>query len=615
MASAAQLNAAASIVNGQGLSTNPEVLAAISTYQNQPIAHYWPTIFSSANLNSNIANAVIPILNTVSSLVHQGQFLIDIYPANISPTVTPTAVINYHGGTIASAVGTTKNQALGPFSHGIAGFANTFSLAQGFVSSEFDTSSSLTMLKGKTYGQSKLNSTGVVDDVTNGVGPASTLLANVIASWGTMYDINYINLIADPYVFGQHLLDQGLGKYGNLSDKLTAAGLDVADITRVPPSTTTTTNQVSTQSIKSSVGAIEVPNITTVTTVQSVVATSADVVLAIYKTITGADLAAIVTATGFVSSSTKLTTLADYLDFNLVVDTAQLKQLNQLGVHTFTDFSNYLNNRVKQTYPSWLALSKFLSNVEVPVLNHISTTENSHVLLDSTVATISALTGSGTGPFKNPIMVDLFGAVAGIPYTANLTTINTNYTSVSGTVAAKMSALNQSIIDTYNYYISTGGDGTDESSPGAGDGTAPGIIMTSWVTANLVAVATALNSLPTSTNFLVCQQAYYFMLDHLTSEVGNLRKANAMFVSAISNNLLSFGQNIGRLAGVDRTGSGADTVMLKLITDDVAGDTIRIVVAENNNNLSNSNDPNPRQVLAQSQAQNVPISTYLSQNK
>jgi hypothetical protein len=138
--------------------------------------------------------------------------------------------------------------------------------------------------------------------------------------------------------------------------------------------------------------------------------------------------------------------------------------------------------------------------------------------------------------------------------------------------------------------------------------------MSDWVVANVAAVATALNSVDSSTAFLACQQAYYYMLEHLALEVAGLRKANALFVSS-NFNLLRFGQQIGSLGSQDKTGSNTDVVINKLITNDAAGDVIRAVISENNNNATYANDPKPSMAIIQSQAQNIPLTTYLKQNK
>ena len=57
MASALQLTAAATLINGYGITTNPRVLSQIGQFQSQPTIALMSNIFTNAsNLDSNIAN-------------------------------------------------------------------------------------------------------------------------------------------------------------------------------------------------------------------------------------------------------------------------------------------------------------------------------------------------------------------------------------------------------------------------------------------------------------------------------------------------------------------------------------------------------------------------------
>jgi len=59
-----------------------------------------------------------------------------------------------------------------------------------------------------------------------------------------------------------------------------------------------------------------------------------------------------------------------------------------------------------------------------------------------------------------------------------------------------------------------------------------------------------------------------------------------------------------------------------LITSDSAGDTLRSAVAENINSsiaqsrgITATNDPGPQLAIVQAQTQNIPLSTYITQNQ
>ena len=617
MATAAALNALGTVINGQGFAVNPAMTANISTFQSQTNFTLLTTIYANANTYGNVANVVVPILNTLGSTATQAQFLLDIYPSNITPA--SSASVAYRFGNHPSASGTIQNQANGPFDHGITGFANVFIFAQAFASSSVDSSGSLYMLKDKTYGQSGLGYNGITDLITGGIGNPAQLLGNTVAGWGTMYNITNINLIADPYVFGQNILDHGFGTYGNLDAKLTATGLDTTDITRVPATKTTTTSQTSTLTTQTSVGAVELPTITNVTVTNTVTANSPDVVLEVYKTITGTDLSAIISATGFDTTGTTITTLADLLDFKRAIDVALQPALAQLGITDFATFTQFLNSRVGQgAFSNWSAMSKFLTTVSVPQLPYITTTASSPVLNPSAVAAIQNLNGSGTGPFNNPIMVDMLGACSGTPYTTYWPIINGLFNSFP-TVYAALQTLNSAVTHTNQYYVST--IQPDTSIPPDDPNGSDGIVDASGVIAAVAGVDTAMNNL-SGTAVHTCQTAYYIMLNHVTTEVSNLAKAGVVFNTGPARLLQGFGQRVPSLGGPDPMAIGTDTFIANVITNDAAGDTIRAAMSEftNTNVLGKSgitlkNDPNPIQAISQSRAQNISLSTYLSQNK
>jgi hypothetical protein len=626
MASAASLNATATIINGQGLAANATIISEISTFQSIQTVQLVGNIFLNANNDGN----VLPVLGNLGTTATQAQWLLDFYPSTVTPITSSSVtyygiiiipifgtgihandIIGYSDSPVVSTASFSKDiftQAQLPFSAGMAGFANVFLTTQGYASSVFDTVASVNLLQNKTYAQSGLGYNNITDLVTGGIGTHSGLLGQTVDGWGTMYDITNINLINDPYVFGQNLLNQNLGSYGNLEEQLAATGLDTSDITRIPSSTTTTTHAAGTLSTTSFVGPVDLPILSNVTTSTTVTGNSPNVVLSIYANITGANLQSIMSATGFVSTDTKIQTLADFLDFTKVVTPGLLQQLNELNINSFADFIAYITSRVGQgTFKSWSALGDFLNSVEIPSLQYSGTDSNSSapVLSSSTISTLNSLTGSGSGPFNNPIMSDYFGAVAGVPYNTDFAILNSNYSKVvTPAVINALTSLDQSITDYYNAQTANLSPTTDS------------------IAANVSAVNLALNSIPSSTTLNTCQTAYLNMINNLSTEVAALNKAGAVFGSGPSRLLLSFGQQLPSYAGADSSSLGTDTIISNLITDDVHGDIIRAAVAEHNNistlgsgGVTLSNDPNPLLAIAQAKSQNIPLSTYLSQNK
>ena len=596
MATAVQLNAMATVINGQGLYTNGSMVQSIAQYQQQTPIVLLGNVYTNAVLDSNVGNVIVPVLNTISSSLTQAQFLLDLYPTGITPT--STASVGSYGNAMASVSKTLDNQATGPFSHGMAGFANVLGTAQSFATSSFDITSSINLLSGKTYGDSGLGYGGLNDLITGGIGGNASILASTVRTWGTMYDITNINLIADPYVFGQNLLNQGFGKYGNLSAKLSAAGLDPTNITAIPSVTTQTTTTQGNVIAQTPVGQVSYSTITTVSSTNTVTANSPTVLLNIYQSITGTDLDAIISATGFIKVNEKTTTLADFLNFNTVINPALLPTLSSMGIDSFPTFTTYLHSRVGQaTFTSWSSLANFLaSSVSTPQLSFTNTTSSNLVLNTSTASTLLSSYGTGSGPFGNPVMLDYFGTVSGTPYTYELGLINTYYSNLatysSSNVLAAMKTLDSAVLSTYYTFAGQFQANVDATA----------------VTSAVAGVVSAVNGVPTSSNLSVCSSAYSTVVSTLSAEVANLAKAGVTFGSAPTQLVLGLAQRIPSLGISDPMGLGMPAILANLITQDAHGDTLRAAIAEFNNvsalgssGIALNNDPNPQQAISQIQ--------------
>lgn len=462
------------------------------------------------------------------------------------------------------------------------------------------------MLQGKTYANAGIGYTGAASLATAGVGNAGTVIASTVSNWGTMYDASHINLIGDPYVFGQNLLNQGLGNYGNLSAQLTAAGLDVTDITKVPATVSTTTQVSSQLTVSTSVGQVLFPTHTNVTTTNTVTASSPDVVLAIYKSITGNDLASIVSATQFTAPVTSLKTLADFLDFTKVLPLAQQSTYIQLGITDLDSLGAYIHNVIGQGYfNGWQDIASTLGKITVPQFSANNTTSgNSALLSGATVSTLSNYISYGSGVFNNPIMSDYLGAAAGMPYTANYNALIKAYYTIAPTIV--VTALN-TLQTTVTSYLA------------ASSGAKAGLV--SSLTSQVSAVNSALNSLSNTATYYGANVAYYSVMNKLSSEVSNLASAHVTFGTGTANGLFAFAQNIGTQFN-DNVQIQTTQVMANLITNDSYGDTIRAAIAETDNisvlsskGILTNNDPNPSRALQLATQQNIPISTYLMLNK
>ena len=635
MASAVSLNAAATIANGQGLSVNTDMSTVITSFKSLGTITTVANIFSTAaNVAANARPTLISSLENLGSGVTQAQWLIDFWASNITPASSNTVsllleglpenirrqgfsnlanyfdltVVSTYGHTLATAsfIDAVETQADLPFSHGLAGFASVFQQSYGYAVQTFDNVSSVSMLQDKTYADSGIGHSGIHDLITGGLGTGTTLLANVVSSWGTMYDVTNLNLFADPYVFGQNLLNHGLGTYGNLSVNFTAAGLDVTDITKIP-ATVTTTSQVSSPIVTQTViGPVELPALATVSTTNDVKGSSIDVIMSIYRKVTGNDLAEIVSATGIVvDDPTKLTTLADYLDFDKVINSSQRNSLSSLNIQTLSQLGEYLHGKIGQaTFASWGEISTFLQSIEVPVLNYTTTTASTSILTANAISTVSN-TAVGTGPFGNPIMSDFLGATAGINYVDNFGTLFSSYSDMSPTVYSALQTLDAEVVNWKNGYV---------ASPEYIPPTTP-------VDTAVTAVNSALNSLPTTTKLLQSQTAYIAMLHQLSMEVSNLGKGKVIFGAGTTDQLNGFSQRFADSSS-DKDKYQTYQLITALITHDAQGDTLRAAIAETINynkllsaGISIYNNPEPASAITSAATQNMSLSTYLSQNK
>lgn len=610
MASAIQLTATSTLINGHGLATASTVASNVSILQAYTpittVANIFSTVYSAdANIRSNLSASV----NNLGIGVTKGQWLIDFYPDGTTVKCSGT-VYKYGNSTQTSSFSRViQTQSSLPFSHGVQGFANVFQTTLGHASTTFDTISSVYLLntyQAKTYAQSGIGFTGPVDLATNGIGNAAPLISNVVSTWGTMYDIKNIKSIGNPYVFGQNILNQKLGKYGNLTAQLKSAGLNTNNLLQVPQTSVTVTQETTTTTKPSSLGSIALPTVANVATATVVSGNSTDVVVAIYKSVTGANLQSIVTATNVTFANTSITSLNDYLNLNKIVDGTTYTDLSSLGITDLNTFGSYLQSRIGQgNFKSWRDLATFLSNITAPVVTTTSSPTDP-VLSPSTISTLSPVTGSG--PFNNFIISDYLGAATGIPYSANLATINGEYNSLSSSISltTKLNSLKKAIDD----YIAAYDPLMDP----------PVFPDITPVNSNVTAVNNALNSLsPTlSAN---SQTAYTTILTKLGKEVDALSTAGVVFNAGTKDTLTSFAQRFGTTAS-DQIQNFTYQFFNTLVTNDANGDTLKSAMAESVNTkllaskgIFTTNDPSPGRVLTQAQAQGLTVSDYLARNK
>ena len=607
MASAIQLTAAASLINGKGLAVSANLLAQISTLQAQAPISTMANIFANVSNSANVGvvSNLSSLLGNLGSGVTKGQWLIDLYPSNVAPTSSGNISYYLAGNTrTASFSKTLSSQAQLPFANTMNGFANVFQTVYSYVNSTFDTVSSVFLLQNTLYDQVGIGYTGPLSVATGGIVGAQTL-SNTIANWGTMYDINNINTIGNVYVFGQNLLNQGLGRYGNLSTNLSSAGLNLNNLLAVPATTTKVNNQVTTRTSSTSVGVVTLPTVSKVSSTVAVTGSSPAVVTAIYGEVAGADLKNIMIGTKITLPDTAIvSSLQDFLNLEIITDPVTYAQLESLGITNFTTLGAYLQAVVGQgRFASWSALSTFLLAHEIPTLANTTANANTNVLSSNVVSTLNSTYGTGTGPFNNLIISDFLGAVAGTPYTQQVQTLNQNYTTLSNSIglSTAVTTLNTAV----NSYLSSNGS-----------------VGTTAVTTAVGNINAILNSLTTSSALTSSATAYYSMLTKLATEVSNLNLAGVIFNSGNTQSVLRSFAHSFETVSTDKTQFETYQFFSNVITPDSYGDTLRLAIAEglniqnfNSAGIQTTNNPNPALIVSKAQAQNIPISTYITRNK
>ena len=599
MATALALNAASTILSGQGLAPNATLLSQISAYQAHTPIVQLANLFAYIQTDANAAANLMPVLSTIGGS-SANRWVLDLCPTDTLTYITSRPLVYGNiSGTYKPRFSTTiSNQATGPFAGGLATFANVYTTVAAYTISSFDIVASAYMLGGKTYADSGIGYTGPGDLATGGVGNLGPVIAAAVSGWGTMYDINSIATAGDTYVFGKNLLSQKLGSYGNLSSQLTSVGLDVSDLTTIPSSTTTTSQVASSTTSRSFIGQVELPSLSTVTTTTVVTGSSPAVVQNIYANVAGSDLLSIISATNFTGNTAQIRNLNDFLDITRVVPANVVPTLNSLGANTFATFGQLVHNKIGQgNFKSWADLAAFLSSIVVPALTNTSTTSTTSLLNNVSVLTNGV---KGSGQFQNLVISDMMGVVGGGNYVTNLTTLNTYYNSL---VTPAVTSAMGNLVASVNQFM---------ANSAAGDA--------NTVVANVTAVTSALNSIPASANLTLCQTAYTTMWANVQTEITALKAAGVDY-SGTTTALNSFAQNFPSTAA-DKDKLQTYQFFANLITNDSAGDTLRAAVAETINTqilgsrgITLNNNADPNSAISNAAKQNVSLTTYLSQNK
>jgi hypothetical protein len=622
MASAIQINAAGNVIAGYGFNVNPPFLTKVAQFKNLKTVTLLSQIYAQlAGTLPLISNNLYPIIDALGTGLVKERFLIDLWPSNVTPICS--ASVSYHHGSVSnteSFINTLVNQANWPLANGNSGFSSAYLGVFSTCLSKYDIIGAINVLQNKTYGQTGLNYDNTLDITTNGINTDGPLLANVVANWGTMYDINNMSLIGDPYVFGQNLLNQGLGTYGNIAGQLTAAGLDISDITKPTQNSSGTSIQSTVRTRPSPFGDIHLPTLNSVDVSIPITGTSPTVVVNIYKSVTKTNLSAIISATGITpGGSTTITSLADFLDYPKVVNPGYTNELKSLGITSLSSLGSYIQRIVgKSTFPTWKDMSLFLSNIHIPPqLSTVGGSSLQSVVSHNAITTINSAVGTGTGNFSHRIITDYLGAMEGNPYTQLLTTIISNYPQIAVGVENTMSALYSAVVAYITQYLAYLADQAKPYPPGPTG--SPPMPSTAPVSAAASAVNTALSHVSKIAPYHTAVTAFLTAISRLVTEVNNI-SGDSITNVADKNALINFSQSVGN-DGSDSTVTDSYQFFANVITHDYHGDSIKLAISEsintsklNSAGVPMNNNTSPASIVAQSNIQNIPITSYINQN-
>lgn len=141
------------------------------------------------------------------------------------------------------------------------------------------------------------------------------------------------------------------------------------------------------------------------------------------------------------------------------------------------------------------------------------------------------------------------------------------------------------------------------------------------VTAAVAAVNAALNAMPNNALMTSSQTIYTALLTKVATEVSNLNRAGATFNAGSERAKAGFAERFPSTAS-DKTKFESYEIFAKLITNNAAGDTLRVAIAEEINTqllgqrgVGGTNDPDPSYAMAQANRTGVSVNTYNNQNK
>jgi hypothetical protein len=542
----------AGLIQGTGLTVSTEMLATFVTSNTVPII----TSLNSVKTAPNVANCIAALTTTLNALP---DFI------NNSSPYTHTITVQAQGMLPAQ----TKM--------GIKDFVSLLNTAAGFCISSANYTAALTELTGKTFsdfGIGVKNLTGVSTGGVTSIVPSApegypalilrakqqgfdslgpvlpgqdpyksgiTLLTNILKStaqglrnFGSLYDFSDLLKLGQPQNLISSLQKQGLTSKNGINDQITAAGYSTLNLSIVPT----------------------------------------NILTSILGTVTGSELQKVITQTNATLVKTP-DTLADllYLDYFMPATTIKALGFRESDLNAINQLGNKLLNLGSQTTNTGFA--QLLESVEITNTSYVDQTKQ--LIPTGAVDNIKLNLGTGSGPFKNPLLVDCVGTVAGYPHTDTYTSI------ISATKSASSNPYGADVIMRLD-------DVTAAITAATDPGTDPAVASA------LLALDTAISNFnnywPTNSSlaklFNDANAGLAKSRTQLSTEVSNLIDAGTALYTGVvnlgtdSNDLMSFGTSLHDY-GVDPDGLGYNKILAPMATPDIYGDSIKLSLAEGRN--------------------------------
>lgn len=347
------------LLSNKGLEINPELIAVLASFNAAPITAAAQALLSSTNVD--------PVL--LSALRQLPPFLTGIVPSTVE---VPAGFNTYN---LAAAILAQANSLL---SRGPAGLINILSAADGFAQASFMLRGSISQIQTMSFSDfgfmttkhSDLITCGITDQFVSSYLPS---LADGIKNFGTMFPVSILGELSNPGAICKNLIDQGLGDTGELSSKLTNAGLDLL----------------------------------------ALYAGSQPVIVQVMSTITGAALRSILKITSFSPvAPDNIQTLADVLKIENIISSTGLLALGENP--SLDSLANKLAN-IGGKFSTASQISSMLLSInttQYPVLDQLPTPTTTEI-----TAGLLNLASKGSGPFGNTTISDVIGVVSGNVYT------------------------------------------------------------------------------------------------------------------------------------------------------------------------------------------------------